>query len=146
MYRLFVYGTLQPGQVNYRRYFPAPTRPQAPGDPEQPRAIAAWVRGDLFDLPRLGYPAAVVGKGQIWGYILEFCGDRTLVALDALEGYRTSRHPSQNTYNRGSTTAYDARGEDLGPVWIYWMQPVRVVALGGVALPEGRWPPPPTAS
>lgn len=129
MLRVFVYGTLQPGQVNYAPYC---------GD-RVLQAEAAQVQGLLFDLP-LGYPAMTAGQGWVQGYLLSFPEDKILSSLDELEDYHPDRPSLENEYERCWVEVFDLELRSLGDAWVYRMPPEKVVHLGGKWLPQGYWP------
>jgi gamma-glutamylcyclotransferase (GGCT)/AIG2-like uncharacterized protein YtfP len=71
---VFVYGTLKPGEVNFDRYC---------GN----KVIASrrvYIDGNLYHLPRLGYPGAIHGDRQVHGFVLAFNDDTPF----PLEEYR----------------------------------------------------------
>jgi gamma-glutamylcyclotransferase (GGCT)/AIG2-like uncharacterized protein YtfP len=73
--RLFVYGTLAPGEESWARL-----------EPHVSESTPATAAGRLYDTGR-GYPGAVFGAGPgvVHGWICEI-DDRVLGALDAFEG------------------------------------------------------------
>ncbi|MCG9891985.1 MAG: gamma-glutamylcyclotransferase [Thermosynechococcaceae cyanobacterium MS004] len=92
MLKIFVYGTLKPGQCNdqYCR--------------DRQSAETAWARGQLFKLP-VGYPAMTKGTQWVKGVLLTFADDtfeenKILSRLDALEDYSPYRPASENEYQR----------------------------------------------
>jgi gamma-glutamylcyclotransferase (GGCT)/AIG2-like uncharacterized protein YtfP len=126
--RVFVYGTLKPGEGNYQRYCEGNVIQTQP-------AIAP---GILYALP-LGYPAMTVGSGWVQGAILSFSDPEQLQILDALEDYDPQRSPNQNDYERCRIAAFDSHFRPLGTTWVYMMQLARISALGGDLLPSGEW-------
>ncbi|MEG4284445.1 gamma-glutamylcyclotransferase [Microcoleus sp. A006_D1] len=126
--KVFVYGTLKPGECNYLRYCEGKVVDACP-------AIA---RGQLFALP-IGYPAMVAGDGTICGFLLCFANSAILDDLDRLEDYDPLREPAQNEYQRQSIEICDRQLKSLGQAWAYLMLPDRVRALGGIWLPDGTW-------
>jgi gamma-glutamylcyclotransferase (GGCT)/AIG2-like uncharacterized protein YtfP len=126
--RVFVYGTLQPGQRYYQPYcagFVIATQ----------RAIA---HGNLYHLP-MGYPAMTPGDRPIQGYCLTFADPEVLARLDQLEGYQPGRSPQENEYQRETIEVFHPDGPSLGFVWIYRMSTERAIALGGVPYPQLVW-------
>jgi gamma-glutamylcyclotransferase (GGCT)/AIG2-like uncharacterized protein YtfP len=117
MLKVFVYGTLKPGERNYQRYCGDRVITQVP----------AIVPGKLFALP-FGYPALLWERNLanldddisptqdfqnqapdqnnwaqdnwVQGYLLTFANNTELAKLDALESYRLDRPPSVNEYQR----------------------------------------------
>ena len=113
--RVFVYGTLKPGEVNYQRYCEGKVIAAQP-------AIAF---GQLFDLP-IGYPAMIPGNSPVRGFLLTFTEPILLTVLDKLEDYNPQRNPEDNEYYRQQVTIFDLTNQVLGQAWIYLMQPERV--------------------
>ncbi|GAB4378187.1 MAG: gamma-glutamylcyclotransferase [Elainellaceae cyanobacterium] len=126
--RVFVYGTLQPGEQYYDTYCAG----------QVVAAQAAYVRGQLFDLA-LGYPAITEGKLLVYGVLLCFANPNILLALDELEDYDARRPAHLNEYLRVQIEAFSLNHESLGMVWVYQMLPERIQRLGGIPLPAGRW-------
>lgn len=127
--RVFVYGTLKPGESNFDRYC---------GD----RAIdceRAYIRGDLYDFPRLGYPGAIEGEGKIHGFVLSFTDAGVLAALDELEDYDPQRDRAANDYDRELVATYNLDGSIGVSAWAYLMSPDKVRAWGGVLVADGWW-------
>jgi gamma-glutamylcyclotransferase (GGCT)/AIG2-like uncharacterized protein YtfP len=132
---VFVYGTLKPGEANFEIYC---------GN----RVISsqrAYVYGELYDLPSLGYPGLLHGNSQVHGFVLWFNHSTILQELDELEDFKPHRHPAENDYNRESIVAHisDDRTSSLW-AWTYFMNPDLIERLGGVHLPDGWWEPKPT--
>jgi gamma-glutamylcyclotransferase (GGCT)/AIG2-like uncharacterized protein YtfP len=126
--RVFVYGTLKPGEANYQIYC----------DGKVVNATKAFAFGQLFDLPA-GYPAMTLGNTAVYGYLLEFSSSDVLFDLDELEDYHPARSTSENLYNRQQIEIYDLQGRSLGWAWVYLMTPNFVGNLGGILLPDGWW-------
>jgi gamma-glutamylcyclotransferase (GGCT)/AIG2-like uncharacterized protein YtfP len=129
MLRVFVYGTLKPGQSNYIRYC---------GD-RVLHSQAAQVKGKLFDLP-FGYPAMTPGEDWVKGYLLCFQDSTILQELDELEDYSCDRDPIENEYERRWIEVFDLQFSSLGSAWAYFMEPEKISNFGGVGLPQGHWP------
>jgi gamma-glutamylcyclotransferase (GGCT)/AIG2-like uncharacterized protein YtfP len=128
MLRVFVYGTLQPGE----RYYPAYCEGKVV---ESRRAIAY---GRLYDLP-LGYPAMTAGDQPVQGTLLTFPNDGPLAALDDLEDYDPNRPPEENEYVRQRQEIFSPEGAPLGLAWVYLMDSNQVEQLGGCWLAAGKW-------
>lgn len=126
--KVFVYGTLKPGECNYHRYCQGKVVDACP----------ARARGQLFALPA-GYPAMVAGEGYVSGFLLCFADEAILDDLDRLEDYHPGRDRSQNEYQRESIEICDLNCQPLGTAWAYFMLPDRVRSLGGIWLPHGKW-------
>lgn len=145
--KVFVYGTLKPGESNYQRYCSGKVVDICP-------AIAL---GELYALGVLGYPAMTTGDRPVRGFLLSFRDPGVLHDLDQLEGYDPHRSSSHNEYDRrqidvfnippslsptgGITWEQLSAWPTLGRVWAYFMAPERVRSLGGVLLPTGWWEP-----
>ncbi|MBW4609100.1 MAG: gamma-glutamylcyclotransferase [Hassallia sp. WJT32-NPBG1] len=129
MLKVFVYGTLKPGEVNYQRYCAL----------QVVDAKKAYTFGKLFALP-MGYPAMTLGDSLVYGYLLTFADAKVLNNLDILEDYQPSRQMSENLYNRQETEIYDLQGRSLGMAWVYLMTQNQVCQLNGIQLhPDGWW-------
>ncbi|MFB2892778.1 gamma-glutamylcyclotransferase [Aerosakkonemataceae cyanobacterium BLCC-F50] len=126
--KVFVYGTLKPGESNYQYYCGG----------KVVAATRATVKGQLFALP-LGYPAMVLGKGVVQGYLLTFNTPNILQHLDLLEGYNPQRPPEENFYDRKQLEVYSPEAEPLGLAWAYFMTLEQVEQIGGVLIPSGWW-------
>lgn len=126
--RVFVYGTLKPGEVNYRRYCEGKVL----------AAVPAIARGRLFHLC-LGYPGMTAGDEAVYGVVLSFGDRRILADLDRLEDYDPQREPADNEYQRCKIDVTDLAGQALGTVWTYQMSLDKVRLFQGVYLPEGVW-------
>ncbi|MEB3338453.1 MAG: gamma-glutamylcyclotransferase [Leptolyngbyaceae bacterium] len=126
--QVFVYGTLKPGESNYRRYCLGKVVEEYP-------AIAL---GQLYALPQ-GYPAMTPGDNPVYGYLLAFADPGILVSLDQLEGYHPSQPREQNDYDRQSIPIFGLNQELLGTAWGYLMTPKQVEQQRGILLPGGRW-------
>jgi gamma-glutamylcyclotransferase (GGCT)/AIG2-like uncharacterized protein YtfP len=126
--KVFVYGTLKPGECNYQRYcagFVVGAQP-------------AVARGLLFALP-VGYPAMTPGEGSVHGVLLSFANPAILRHLDELENYAPHLPDSQNEYDRQQIEVFNPALQSLGLVWAYLMTPERVRRIGGVPIPAGVW-------
>jgi gamma-glutamylcyclotransferase (GGCT)/AIG2-like uncharacterized protein YtfP len=126
--RVFVYGTLKPGEANYQRYCAG----------KVVDSKKAFTLGKLFALP-MGYPAMIPGKNQVHGYLLSFTDMTVLKSLDELEDYQQTNAVSDNLYNRERVEIYHQQSGSLGLAWVYLMTSEAVSRLGGVFLPDGWW-------
>lgn len=127
MEKVFTYGTLKPGEINYRFCADKATE-----------AIKSYTKGELFDLP-LGYPAMIPGNRRVEGFLLIFPDKSILTVLDELEDYQSDRPLQENEYYRQEREICSPSGESLGPAWVYLMTWELVQQLGGVLLPSGWW-------
>lgn len=126
--RVFVYGTLKPGEANYQRYCAGKIL----------NAKRAVTIGKLFALP-MGYPAMTPGQNQVHGYLLSFSEPEVLSALDYLEDYQPTRAISENLYNRQQVEVYDLQGKSLGWAWAYFMTLELVGKFNGTLQADGWW-------
>lgn len=126
--RVFVYGTLKPGEANYDRYCAGKVV-------ETQRAVSI---GKLFALP-MGYPAMTIGEDFVHGYLLFFADPSILEFLDKLEDYQPTRQISENLYNRQQMEIYNLQGLSVGCAWVYLMTWERVSLFGGVPQADGWW-------
>ncbi|MBW4558685.1 MAG: gamma-glutamylcyclotransferase [Trichormus sp. ATA11-4-KO1] len=126
--RVFVYGTLKPGEANYQKYCAGKVR----------NAKRAVVLGRLFTLP-MGYPAMTPGEDSVHGYLLSFADLGILDALDELEDYQPARQMSENLYYRQQVEIYNLQGLSLGDAWAYLMAPEQVYQLQGLPQLDGWW-------
>ncbi|WNZ22992.1 gamma-glutamylcyclotransferase [Leptolyngbya sp. NK1-12] len=126
--KVFVYGTLKPGEINYDHYCQGRVL----------HAQAAIMIGQLYDLP-FGYPAMTVGNSLVYGFLLSFADPAILTHLDQLEEYDPNRPTEQNEYVRVAAEVFDLNHRSLGQAWVYQMDKTLVNKLGGILLPQGRW-------
>ena len=151
---MFFYGTLKRGQRNHERYCGGALRIEE-----------AAVRGELYDLPRFGYPALVVPEESVRAF-----GTGSPVR-DAEEQHRLERGGvalSDGPHVFGEVSFFGDPGlrlpvmdllegfdpadasshyrrvlipvhMDDGPVLLAWAYAVR--KSSGVYLPDGVWPP-----
>ena len=126
--RVFVYGSLKPGEVNYLRYCEGKVLEEKP-------AIAF---GKLFDLP-LGYPAMTPGESLVHGFLLTFTDSTILSILDELEDYNPNRILEENEYYRQEIEIYDLDRKSLGFAWVYLMTFAQIQRLCGVIISSVNW-------
>src|ERR687885_990208 len=126
--KVFVYGTLKPGEINYDRY--------CAGRVVQEQPAIAY--GQLYHLS-LGYPGMILGDGQVQGFLLTFADSAIFDSLDELEDYNPNRPQEDNEYNREQITVYDLVGQSLGLAWVYFMTLEKVQSFKGVLIPSGCW-------
>jgi gamma-glutamylcyclotransferase (GGCT)/AIG2-like uncharacterized protein YtfP len=126
---VFVYGTLKPGESNFAHYC-------------YNKVITshrAYIRGDLYHFPALGYPGVIEGIRKVHGFVLTFSDAAILAALDELEDYQPDREPAKNDYTRQLVLTYTPKGIASIPAWAYFMTLDRVHQWGGILLPDGWW-------
>jgi len=125
--KVFVYGTLKPGQVNYTAYC-------------QGRIIEekkAYTFGRLYYLKALGYPAMTPGTHKVYGYLLVFNDFTHLQQLDRLEGYQSERSPEENEYQRKLIHIYADSDTSSDSAWAYLMTPDKIALYQGIVLESG---------
>ncbi|HAC63172.1 MAG TPA: hypothetical protein DCF68_06430 [Cyanothece sp. UBA12306] len=126
--KVFVYGTLKPGECNYRSYC----------QKKVIEIIKAYTYGQLYHLS-LGYPAMTRGNQKVQGYLLKFFDDTVLQKLDDLEDYYPLRSPQDSQYLRQNLVIYSPIGELLGEAWGYLMTVEKIKQLGGKLITSGWW-------
>ena len=129
---VFVYGTLNPGGIYHQQYCAPYLKTSQP----------AQVRGLLYDLPALGYPAMTPGEGWVKGYWFRLAAI-ALPGLDYLEGYippeqqiSNIENETEEEYSRQQTTVFDLDGQPMVKAWTYVMD---TPPHGAVWLPHGEW-------
>lgn len=125
--RVFVYGTLKPGERYHDRYCAGHVF----------TAQEALIYGELYDLP-FGYPALTWGNRRVYGVLLSFAEPSILTALDELENYHPDRPAVENEYQRVQREVFDLAHQSLGLAWVYIMEPERVQQIGTLLNCE-RW-------
>jgi gamma-glutamylcyclotransferase (GGCT)/AIG2-like uncharacterized protein YtfP len=125
--KIFVYGTLKPGECNYEAY--------CAGHVTEVQEAITY--GELFDLP-FDYPAMTEGDRPVYGYLLS-ANLAILSDLDELEGYSPDRHDAENEYVRQEIEVFSLQGHPLGNAWVYLMTAEQAIDMGGVLLPDGKW-------
>lgn len=126
--KVFVYGTLKPGESNYQIYCQGKTIAE----------IAAYTRGLLYHLA-LGYPGMTVGNNRVEGYLLTFSNSQILNHLDALENYSENRAVRLNDYYRQQVPVYTLSDRLLGTAWCYLMSLEKIALYRGRLLSVNSW-------
>ncbi len=134
--KVFVYGTLKPGEANYKIYCQGKTIAETP----------AYIRGELYQLSR-GYPAVCQGNRKITGYLLEFIVPReqspedchVLRQLDQLEDYQKNRPTKFNEYYRLQVKTFDPNDNFLDYAWCYFMTQDQILSLKGKVILDNKW-------
>jgi len=136
MIKVFLYGTLKLGEVNYRIC-----------DRWVIKTCPAIASGMVYQLP-FGYPAMVAnGKGNVYGWVLSFADSAILQKLDEFEQHDSDlfQHYCPELpldayrYQRHAIAAFNLKGISLGATWAYLMTLTQVKHLGGVLVPDGKW-------
>jgi gamma-glutamylcyclotransferase (GGCT)/AIG2-like uncharacterized protein YtfP len=128
-FHVFVYGTLKPGECNFDRYC---------GN-NVISSQRAYILGELYHFPLLGYPGAIPGTRQVQGFVLTFTDVATLAKLDELEDYAPARSAAENEYTRELMLTHTPSGVVSISAWVYLMTPDRVSQWGGILVPDGWW-------
>lgn len=110
MVRIFVYGSLRKGHYNYDAYLKDKSTFISYG----------YVKGDLYTIEGVIYPALVEGEGTVIGEIYEV-SEEVLKAIDELENY--VENDSTNEYNRVLYDIMDEHGNvfETLPVYMFNM-------------------------
>lgn len=135
MTQMFVYGTLQPGEINYGVCAEAVVE-----------ARPAIVRGHLYHLP-MGYPALTLETQTVRGFLLTFANPGIVQRLDeferhdpiVLQRYVTSETSQQYEYERGLIQVFDLEGRSLGTAWSYLMTIEQIQKIGGIPVSAQQW-------
>lgn len=122
---LFVYGTLRPGELNYRHLLAGCTVRETP----------ARITGRLYQVRDEDYPYVIEGTGVVLGEIIEIRPDlynATLRTIDDLEDY-WPEDEAASLYLRRPIEAFFENGQSL-TAWVYlWNSSER----SGIFLPHG---------
>lgn len=108
---VFVYGTLRPGEKNYRHYLAGRTVSEVP----------ASAAGQLYFVADGGYPYLVPGEGRVVGELVYLAPERyeqTLQKLDALEEY-VPGDETHSVYLRRRALVHLPDG-NARAAWIYY--------------------------
>lgn len=110
MTKIFVYGTLREGMYNYELYLKGRVT----------NIQEAYVKGELYQLKGVRYPALLAGEEYITGEIMEIQDEHILKELDEMEGFICTGHPD-NEYDRIHMDIYDKQHQkiDYLPVYFY---------------------------
>jgi gamma-glutamylcyclotransferase (GGCT)/AIG2-like uncharacterized protein YtfP len=134
--KVFVYGTLKPGEVKYSLCV---------NQVEAPRS--AIVQGQLYHLP-LGYPAMALDEtGIVHGFVLSFSDSAILQALDDYEqhapDYFQIHAPDlsleAHQYRRLQIATFHPDHTPLDLAWCYVMTSQQITTLGGRLVSSGTW-------
>lgn len=110
MAKIFVYGSLREGMYNYERYLKGRVRSKRYG----------YVKGDLYQIKGVPYPALLPDTHDILGEIMEVDGETILTELDELETYFGEGN-MYNEYDKIVMDIYDEQHQilDALPVYIF---------------------------
>ncbi|MEX0269987.1 gamma-glutamylcyclotransferase [Leptolyngbyaceae cyanobacterium UHCC 1019] len=136
MIKVFVYGTLKPGEVNYHVC-----------DRWVIETCPAIAFGTIYQLP-FGYPAMVAGgRNLVQGVLLSFADSAILQELDEFEQhdpnlfqcYFPELSLDAHQYERQAIAVHNPKGVSLGSAWAYLMTSTQVQQINGVWVPSGDW-------
>lgn len=110
MVKIFVYGSLREGMYNYDIYLKGKVL----------KIQRAYVKGELYQLKDVRYPALLAGDTYITGEIMELKDTQILTELDAMEGFIDEGNP-ENEYHRKLCDIYDEDKQVIErlPVYFY---------------------------
>lgn len=144
MLKVFVYGTLKPGEAYYKEYC----------EPYVLEAMPALTKGCVFHLPQ-GYPAMTLGdllpktldnfpletlhERYVTGALLHLKDEAAIAPMDEFEDYDPTLSEAENLYIRQLRPVFSLDYQPLGSAWMYVMQPERVHQYGGILVPTGNW-------
>lgn len=113
MATIFVYGSLREGMYNYDRYLK--DRVKSKKD--------AYVKGALYEIKGVTYPALVEGERMILGEIMDISDEGILSELDELEGFIEEGHVN-NEYDKIMMDIYNESCEVINrlPVYMFNMR------------------------
>ncbi|MBM0741567.1 gamma-glutamylcyclotransferase [Phormidium sp. CLA17] len=134
--KVFVYGTLKPGEINYFIC-----------DRWVTESCPAIAVGSVYHLP-FGYPAMVAnGNGIAHGVVLSFADSTILQKLDEFEQHDPDVFQyhcptlslDAHQYQRQAIAVFNPDGISLGDAWAYLMTSTQTLQMGGILVPAGRW-------
>lgn len=134
--RVFVYGTLKPGEVNHKVC-----------EKHVVDSQPAIAQGELYHLP-LGYPAMTLeGTNLIHGVVLSFADPDILNILDAFEQHDPEKFyqiaPNQslaaNQYHRAWLKLLTPKPSNVQTAWGYVMTSEQIHCLNGTPVANGIW-------
>jgi gamma-glutamylcyclotransferase (GGCT)/AIG2-like uncharacterized protein YtfP len=126
--KVFVYGTLKPGEDNYENFC----------KDKYITKQSAWVKGSLYDLP-MGFPAMVESDEFVRGVLYHFKDENALLCIDQLEGYDPRYNQDRNLYERKIVDVYDNDKKPITRAWAYYMTLARALTLNGKKVENGNW-------
>lgn len=136
--RIFVYGTLKPGNAAYQKFC----------QQWQPQCQAAIVHGRLYHLP-IGYPALVISATAqvVHGWLLTFSNSDILLLLDQYEQHDPEKmaqyYPgvllSETAYQRTLVNTLSPDHAAMAQAHAYTMTHTQTQLLQGQHIPSGNW-------
>lgn len=128
MLKVFVYGTLKPGEAYYHDYC----------EPYVVEAVPALTQGSLFHLPQ-GYPAMALGESDVIGFLLQLRDATAIAYMDEFEDYDPSLPEAMNLYVRQLRPVFSRKRQPLGSAWVYVMCDEYIRQNRGIPVPTGNW-------
>ncbi|MGQ9872520.1 gamma-glutamylcyclotransferase family protein [Leptodesmis sp.] len=134
--KVFVYGTLKPGEVKHSLCVNQAAAP-----------YPAIVQGQLYHLP-LGYPAMTLDKaGIVHGFVLSFSDSAILQTLDEYEQHAPEYFQEHapdlsleaHQYRRLQIATFHLDHSPLDLAWCYVMTSQQITALRGRWVASGDW-------
>lgn len=108
MTKIFVYGTLREGMYNYEKYLKGRVRLKQ----------QAYVKGLLYNIKGVVYPALLPGDQWICGEIMEIEDDMITKELDELESYYGEGN-IHNEYDKQMMDIYDKDKHMIAQLPVY---------------------------
>ncbi len=127
-YRLFVYGTLRPGQKHHERICTG----------FEIQIYPALVRGALYELPE-GYPALTEGEQWIRGDVLCFSNQELLIKCDLWEEYDPNLQTGNCVYRRVYRNIYNSDYSLTGKAQTYIVNKEVLNRKRAILIPMGTW-------
>ena len=132
---LFVYGSLKPGEQNWKRFCEGRVAELQP----------ARVRGHLYKCSdgylAMGEPAGQPGDPWVRGWRLVLHNETDLRNIDRLEGFDPDRPMESNVYLRMRVDCFAddaaATPASVGKAWVYTMTPAQLAHEGAVEISPG---------
>ena len=109
MERIFVYGSLREGMYNYDRYLKGHVLSNKVG----------YVKGELYAIKGVRYPALLEGKDRIVGEIIEVDDPSILQIIDELEEY-FGEDDINNEYDKKFVDIYNEKDEKIDRLFVYF--------------------------
>ena len=106
--KVFVYGTLREGQYNYGKYFKGYVLHKE----------EAYVKGALYTIKGVVYPALIDGEDMILGEILTLSEQVCMQDVDEMEGFY-GEGCIENEYNKVQCLIYDKEWNPLTYLSVY---------------------------
>lgn len=132
--KLFVYGTLMPGQSAWEQFCAG----------QVTAAMPARVQARMYHLPRRGFPAIAESddpSSLVDGFLLYFADESFLSTLDEYEDYYPDQPAANCFYYRKHIACLDPTGVPFDSAWTYFMSADKIIAERGILCGRGLWKP-----